>query len=57
MKVLPVEHLMGYKPSELVGQSVYVNIHPEDLGYMKEHFHADLTQHGPKNTGCGPQEA
>jgi PAS domain S-box-containing protein len=43
-----VEHVMGYKPSELVGQSVFNTIHPDDLKYMKEDFYTDLTKHGPK---------
>ncbi|WP_292468217.1 PAS domain S-box protein [Methanolobus sp.] len=45
-----VERWFGWKPEELVGNSVWDNIHPDDLEYTKELFPMFLTIPGAMQT-------
>jgi diguanylate cyclase (GGDEF)-like protein/PAS domain S-box-containing protein len=33
-----IEHILGYRPEELVGKNVYGYVHPEDLGQVRRAF-------------------
>ncbi|MCA1739205.1 MAG: EAL domain-containing protein [Actinobacteria bacterium] len=35
---LSIEHILGYRPEELVGESVFDYVHPEDLGRVRRAF-------------------
>ena len=39
-----IEHILGYRPEELVGKSIFDYVHPEDLGRVRRAFAKGLAE-------------
>jgi PAS domain S-box-containing protein len=55
-----VERVMGYRPEELVGKSVFDHVHPEDLEQGRSAFAGIWSQPGstrPSSSGCRTRTA
>ncbi|HTS19710.1 MAG TPA: PAS domain S-box protein [Verrucomicrobiae bacterium] len=46
-----VEHVLGYKPEELIGRNAFELVHPDDLARIQIIFHEGLNQSGAIRCG------